>query len=209
MNIKFIIACMITLLSSHAAWATNMSWLVTVDTSTITGQTGSLDFQFNPADFSAPGATATLSSFTSNGFLLPSATATGAVIGSLGSTLVLGNSQFFNDWLQGFTFGSTLSFNLNLDVPVPNASGSGTAFSLSLYDNSFNNLLADPIWGAALVVNTNDNGGSDILAQSPEVGLTAAVTAVPEPQSLYLFLIGFGLIGLKYRKSSQNLFRWI
>ena len=204
MNRNFLIACLFTLLSSQAAWANTM-WFVTVDTSAIAGQTGSLDFQFNPADLSAPSATATLSSFTSNGTLLPTVSATGAVTGNLGSTLVLGNSQFFNDWLQDFRFGSSLSFKLNIDVPVPNTSGAGTAFSLSLYDSAFNSLLADPVWGAALVVNANDNGSTEILAQSPEVRLTTAVTAVPEPQSLYLFLIGFGLIGLKYRKSGQTL----
>jgi len=196
---KIIIACLLTLLASHSIWAST-SLQATVDTSSIAGQTGWLDFQFNPADFNAPSAATTITAVNSNGTLLSSVTASGDVSGNLGSALVLGNSQAFNDWLQGFTFGNSLSFLFNIDVPLTNTSGSGTAFSLSLYDSAFNSLLADSIWGAALVVNANDNGSTDILGQSAQVSLSTP-SAVPEPQTLSLFLTGLGLLGLRrYRK---------
>ena len=193
-------ASLLALLVTGSAWAD--TWYVTVDTSTLNGQTGWLDFQFNAGDASAPAATATLAAFNSDGGILSSATPTGDVTGSLGSTLVLGNSQSFNDWLQGVTFGSMLSFSVNLDTPIPNASGVGTAFSLSLYDSSYNSLLADPNWGAALVLNVNDNGTVEVLAQTAPVVLSTS--PVPEPKTALLLLSGLGLIGMKFRKSRDN-----
>lgn len=187
---KILAASLLALLGSHPAWAD--TWYVTVDTSTLSGQSGWLDFQFNPADLSAPAASASLAAFSTDG-TLSAAVPTGDVAGTLSGTLMLGNSQSFNDWLQGYTFGSTLSFSVTLDVPVPNASGSGTAFSLSLYDSSYNSLLADPAWGASLVMNANDNGTVDVLAQTAQVGLSTAAP-VPEPGTRVLMLVGVGLV---------------
>ncbi len=200
MTKNILAASLLALLASQSAWAD--TWTVTVDTSTLNGLSGALDFQFIAADASAPAATATVTAFSSNG-ALGAATPTGDVSGNLGSTMVLGNSQFFNDWLQGFTFGTALSFSVNIDVPTPNASGSGTAFSLSLYDGSYNSLLADPVWGAALVINANDNATMNVLAQSVPVSLSTS--PVPEPQNALLLLSGLGLIGWRLRKLDRIL----
>lgn len=198
MTKNIIAASLIALLVSHPAWAD--TWYVTVDTSTLSGLSGSLDFQFIAADASAPVATASVTAFSTNG-VLGAATPIGDVSGNLGSTLVLGNGPFFNDWLQGFTFGSTLSFSVNINVPTPNVSGSGTAFSLSLYDGSYNSLLADPAWGAALVINANDNGTMDVLAKSAPVSLSTS--PVPEPQTALMLLSGLGLLGWRLRMLSH------
>ncbi len=197
---KILAASLLALLTStHSAWAD--TWFVTVDTSSLSGQSGWLDFQFNPADGSAPAATASLAAFSSDG-VLATATPTGEITGTLAGTLVLGNSQFFNDWLQGYTFGSTLSFSVNINTPVPNASGSGTAFSLSLYDSAYNSLLADPDWGASLVINANDNGAMNVLAQTAPVSLSTS--PVPEPQSAWLLLPGLGLVGWRSRQQTHR-----
>ncbi|MBI3433112.1 MAG: NF038129 family PEP-CTERM protein [Hydrogenophilales bacterium] len=198
MTKKILVTSLLALLSSHTAWAD--TWYVTVDTRSLSGQSGWLDFQFNPADGSAPAAAASLAAFSSDGGLA-AAIPTGDVTGTLAGTLVLGNSQFFNDWLQGYTFGSTLSFSININTPVPNASGSGTAFSLSLYDSSYNSLLADPNWGASLVINANDNGAINVLAQTAPISLSTS--PVPEPQSALLWLSGLGLVGWRSGKQTR------
>lgn len=193
---KTLAASLLALLSNHAALAD--TWYVNVDTSVLSGQSGWLDFQFNPADAFAPAASATIMSFSSTGLLQPIPSFSGDVSGSLDGTLTLGNSQDFNDWLQGVTFGTAFSFRVDINVPTPNASGSGSAFSLSLYDSSYNSLLADPNWGASLVINASDNGTMSVLAQAPSVSLSAS--PVPEPDMAASLLVGLGLVGFAVRR---------
>lgn len=192
---KMFVASAVALLATPSAWAG--IWYVNVDTQAIAGLSGWVDFQFNPADASAPAGHATVSAFGSVAPLLPGATSSGDVAGGLGSTLTLGNSQLLNDWLQGYVFGSTLSFTVEIDVPLANASGAGTAFSFSLYDSNFNNLLADPAWGAALVINAADSGALEVLAQSAPVSLsdTPPANAVPESATAWLSMWGLLMIG--------------
>lgn len=198
---KMIAVGLLGMLASFPALA--VTWYVNVDTSSLVGQAGWLDFQFNPADASAPAASVTLTSFSSTGLILSTATRSGDVAGSLDSTLMIGNSQFFNDFLQAFTFGTSMSFSVNIDMPIPNSSGAGSAFSLSLYDSSYNSLLADPNWGASLVINANDNGAMNVLAQTAPVSLSTS--PVPEPQSALLWLSGLGLVGWRLGKQTRVL----
>lgn len=193
---KVLAASLLVLLSSHSAVAD--TWYVNVDTSTLSGQSGWLDFQFNPADAFAPAASATIMSFSSTGLMQPMPLVSGDVSGSLDGTLTLGNGQDFNGWLQGFTFGTVISFRVDINVPTPNASGSGSAFSLSLYDSSYNSLLADPNWGASLVINASDSGMMNVLAQAPSVSLSAS--PVPEPDMAASLLAGLGLVGFAVRR---------
>lgn len=196
MNKKVLVAGLLAWFASASALAS--TWYVNVDTSSLAGQTGWLDFQFNPGDVTAPTATATVAAFaTSGGALLASATLTGDATGSLNSAMTLGNSQYFNDLLQAFTFGTNLSFSVNLDSPNPSLdpAAPGTAFSLSIYDTAYNTLLADPVWGSAFVMNLKADNATEVLAQSAFVSSSAtAPTAVPLPGALGMLLTGFSML---------------
>ena len=193
---KILIAGLLVIFSTTSALAS--TWYVNVDTSSLAGQTGWLDFQFNPGDATAPPAAATVATFsTDSGALLATSTFTGDASGSLNTTMTLGNSQYFNDLLQAFTFGNKLSFSFTLDLPNPSLdpAASGTAFGLSFYDGAYNSLLADPAWGAALVINLKGGGATEVLAQSAPVSLsTTAPTPVPLPGALGLMMAGFFLL---------------
>ncbi len=199
---KNLIAGLLVFFASTAAMAD--TWNINVDTSLLAGQTGWLDFQFNPGDVDAPPATATVSSFTSNGSTIGVPNLTGDVSGELKTGIALGNSQYFNDLLQGFSFGSTLSFSLDWTMPNPVPGTSGSAFSLSLYDTNFNSLLADPVWGAALATNLKGDGTMEIIAKSDSVSVsTTAPAAVPLPGALGLLLAGISLFA-GFRRTISN-----
>jgi hypothetical protein len=91
------LACvMLGFLGSEPAHA-GLSFRVSADTSSLSGQSGFLDFQFNPADSSALAARAAVTNFTDiGGTLAPSSVLTGDATGSLPGTLALDNSTIFS-----------------------------------------------------------------------------------------------------------------
>jgi hypothetical protein len=111
---------------------------ITVDTSGVSGSSGYVDLQFNPADPSnSPSATATVSNFTGYTGSLGSPTTDGSVSGSLTSTLTLGNSTALNAYLSSITFGATLQFLVSLNGPAFSQTAvDGSSFAFSLYNNS-------------------------------------------------------------------------
>jgi len=186
---KYILIGVLSWLTITPVWADSLD--VTVDTSSLAGQSGWLDLQFNPGDVTSPAATALVSLLQTDGSLLPTPVLTGDASGGLASQVSFDNNQFFNDYQQQFTFGNTLSFDLSWTMPSPSTDSTlaGTAFSLTLFDAKFNTLLADPIWNASLVFNLNSDGSTSILAQSNAVALTTPA-AVPLPGSVGLLMSG-------------------
>src|SRR5580693_8574574 len=95
--------------------AADILFSVAVDTSSISGTSGSLDFNFNPGPLSSQFALADSLNFTSDGSLAVSPILTGDVSGGpLPSTVTFDNGGALNDYFQGFTFGSTLMFEVRL-----------------------------------------------------------------------------------------------
>ena len=112
-------------------------YLITVDTSSLAGTAGNLDFQFNPGSSGGPAALLQVSGFTTTGALAGTASDTGGATGTLPGTLSIANTGSFNDVFQGTTFGSSLSFFATFSGPAlgQNQDGKiGNTFAFSLYD---------------------------------------------------------------------------
>jgi hypothetical protein len=128
----------------------------------------------------------------------------GNVIGSLASTVTLtANSvSFFNDFNQGFTPGSTLSFQVDLTTNV----GTPTPDSFAFYilqgyspnsgipipttDNLASSLVSVDITSSDLTVQAF--GGTNGDPPSPDV--TPVTSPVPEPTTLPLFALGLATL---------------
>jgi len=194
---------------------------LSVDTSSLNGQSGYLDIQFNPGDSSAEADTATVTNFqTIGGILAQPPILTGDASGSLPGTLTLVNGTAYNDVFQGFTYGSSFGFNLTLSGPAIDSPGGtvGSAFALSLYaaDGITPLLTTDPNGSVSTVyLNANGTASAETFPQSPTDNTPAAsVTAVPEPSTLTMVLLfsslQAGLILLRSarrRRSAGNITR--
>jgi hypothetical protein len=172
-----------------------MNFHVDVNTSSVAGTSGSLEFQLN--SFSAnPPDSATLTKFVSDGsvqgapyvFMPPN---TGTISGGLPGIFTITETPTQGaDIGQDFNFGKDLQFNVTLSGPG--------SFNLFLWDQpggNGNNLLSstDPTAaGAALVLSVDQSGRVSIL-EGPGV---TAIQLVPEPSSLALFgVVTAGWIG--------------
>jgi hypothetical protein len=169
-----------------------------VNTSSVSGAQGFLDFQFNPLNASTLPETATIVSFsgaTYNSTL--GATLTGGATGGPAgvSNIVLSNSTSYNDAFEGVSYGKSISFTLDLSgigITNPNGNRSSGEFDFSLFDSNQNPILTSNPNGYALTVDVNANGTIAVVPQSPNVTLT------PEPSSLSL--LSLPLLGLAAKK---------
>jgi hypothetical protein len=192
---------------------------VTVDTSTITGTAGSLDFNFNPGPLVTQSASLQILNFASDGSLMDCAAnvqgfcPTGDVSGTLPGTLTFQNDQAFNDYFDDFTFGSTISFDVSLyglALTAPDmVSTSGSTFAFSMFSDSDGTvpaLTSDP-GGLAFTVDVNLDGTTTVTNNSTQTTVSAESgsgppsggsggsppSTVPEPGSVFLILTMLGM----------------
>jgi hypothetical protein len=189
------------------------AYLVTVNTSAINGQSGNVDFQFNPGPSAEP-ATITIAGFTSDGSIVGMPMNIGDVSGQLPGTVLITNSTGFNDLFQGFTFGNTISFTTDLSGPALTPSPgvfAGSTFSFSLYDQSGVNplLTVDPS-GSVGQIDLNFDGtistqtfASDPNDDPPVATITPinGSLATPEPSSFFGLVFGLLLLSVAIIKS--------
>jgi hypothetical protein len=200
-------------LCAATAMANVITYDVTVNTSSISGTTGSLDFNFNPGSLVTQSASLQILSFTSNGTLAGSPELTGDASGALPGTLTFDNGSGFNDYFEGFTFGSTLSFDVSLYGPALSSpdgtSTSGSTFAFSMFSDAAGTtptLTSDTTDGFAFTVDVNLDGSTTVTNYSSETGIVAAsgpVSAVPEPGNLALIGLGLGAISLVRRRYNR------
>jgi hypothetical protein len=189
------------LVCSGAIRASPITYQVTIDTSAISGMSGFLDFDFAPGP-GAQTAFVAITGWSPLGSLTGTPQVNGGVTGALLGTLMIDNSTQFNDYFQGFQYGSSIHFQLLLGGPAllsPNGtSPSGSTFAFGLWDSTGTVplLTTDPN-GNTFTVDVNLDGTttvttfpSDALGGSP----IANVQATPEPSGLSLVALGVGII---------------
>ena len=200
---------------TQSALASPITYDVSVNTSSLAGTTGSLDFNFNPGPLTTQGATLQIQGLN-GGIVSGSAALTGDASGSLPGTVTLDNGTAFNDYFQNFAYGSTLSFDISLSGPAlssPNGTAtSGSAFAFSMFSDTAGTipaLTSDLADGFALTANVNLDGSVTVDNFSTETTFTTATggggTSVPEPGTFGLAAVGFALILLtRFRRRRSN-----
>ena len=192
MRQSFLVSIMV--LSSIAAARADIIYQFNVNTGSISGTVGSLDFNFNPGPLVTQAATLDILDFGSDGTLAGGPSITGDVSGGpLPTTLTFDNGSAFNDYFEGFTFGSSLTFNVRLYGPAVNSpdgiSTSGSTFAFSMFSDAAGTvpaLTSDLKDGFATTIDVNLDGTATVTNFSSQTSIGSPVTAVPEPSSLSL-----------------------
>lgn len=190
----------------------DFTYQITVDTSSLNGLTGNLDFQLNPGGSSAEAVTAVITNFNAlGGTLASSNTLTGDASGLLPGQLTLDNGTGFNDIFQGFTFGTSLSYDVTFSGPALSSPGGtfGSSFAFSLYDSSGTTpLLTTDTNGSVVTMNVNASGTISVERFPQAAGNTTPaasdtpVNSVPAPPSLVLLLSAVP-VGLVFWRRSR------
>lgn len=173
--------------------ASPVSVQVNVNTSSVAGTTGNVDFQYNPGFGVADPSFITIDFFTPGGQINGVRQISGDVTGLLPGSLRIGNATNFNDYFEGFTFTNSLSFLVTFDGPASTGlATSGSLFLFSLY-------AADEV--TPLLANFPDLGAYAAGNVGPNGELTFST---PEPATIALFGIGLLMIGVKVRTRSYG-----
>jgi len=177
----------------------DVTYFVTVNTSSVSGTSGNLDFQFNPGNNTTQMATATISAFTTDGTFtgvppqtsgnvtgtLPAGPVTFCSSGGAGCASMSAINEYFTSNVvgPGFTYGTSFSFLVTLGGPAINAPNgtatAGSTFGVGLYDIAGNPILTNQggTTGFAGQIDINLNGSTTPTAwPSNGVGGASVVT---------------------------------
>lgn len=190
---------------AFAGMAAAAPFQVTVDTTPLEGMTGHLAFDL--IDGGPPANTITIYDFASDGMLLATSIAnTGGAAGTLPATVTLSDTDFFNEYLQAFKFGTILSFIFDSTGNPAEAGSFPDTFSLFFLDDD----------ALASLVSTADGSGAllafDVGEANPfqpiqilssiTVDIGPAVNGVPEPGVPGLLVLSLALVIILRRRTS-------
>jgi hypothetical protein len=178
---------------------------INVNTTSLAGTSGYLDFVFNPGAAPVDPASVTLFGFTSDGTLTgPYLPDLGDVTGTLPGTVTINNTDVDNDHTEGFVFGSFFDIFVDLDIPaISDDAQSGDSFYLTLFDSGFLPLIGQgQPFGQLVEIDLDTNANPTVQNFSPDG--EATVTATPEPASLVLLATGLGALFRKGTKTAAR-----
>jgi hypothetical protein len=193
------------LLASGGAAQAGDVFLITMNTSSINGDSGSLDFSLSSGAGSDQSLTATVYNFAGGSYTGTQETdgdvSGGPVTSGLAATIgPIPDGFGLNDDFETFDFGNTLSFLVSLSGPALTApDGNAT----SPYEFDFETFSDTN--GVDPVLTTDPNGISGKIDISPEgiathsdVSSDLAITPSPEPGSVWLFAGAIAFAGAAF-----------
>ena len=158
---------------------------VLVNTQSLKGTTGFVDFQFDPGPISSQSATVKVEDFSGASYVAGSQIDTGGASGgALPSVVTLTNSTAYNDDYESVIFGGSMGFTLDFGGSAVSAqngkASSSSSFGFSLSDINGNPVLTKDPNGFDLTVELNTNCAVTLTTPSPDVTIT------PEPSSILM-----------------------
>jgi len=189
--------------------ASTITYKFTIDTTTLNGQLGNLDFQLNPGDVTSPfvaldifGLALSGGSFSANQVQLM-----GDAFGAFDSNVLLDNGMGFNDAFQPVDFGTSVTFLATFSgAGVDNPASPGTTFGFSIYDSLGTTPLLTTSGDGTIAGVTLDANGVATYTNPATVGGGSAgtVTPVPEPGTRFGALLGIGVCAERLRRVRRS-----
>jgi Divergent InlB B-repeat domain/HYDIN/CFA65/VesB-like, Ig-like domain len=203
-------------LGQRAAAQPTTGYLVTINTSSLNGDTGNVDLQFNAGALTSENACVNISYF-SGATLGGSATTTGSVTGTLATSVTINNgpsgcntpavsytSSTVNDYNQPVTFGNQITFFVTFSGPGvtnPNSStyNSGSSFGVALIQGGNPALTGDPSNFAGTITLNPD--GTQTASALPGPGNTTSLVTIQQAE---LVTVGTSPSGLSFSIDSTS-----